>query len=160
MHPQQCPQTDGFRPCEGWAPGSSTNPTQTPGDVSTQTKAIAFPRDVGLKATVRPLDDYSNTYIGLHSMDPAIGSGHYKYGEFQYVCQPEQIAAKEWCPLCRRAGFAAMKDGAVEHEAKRRQYEDAGTARSPLLKRTFDDRSSNAIFLGCFQCTHMGCAAL
>ena len=95
MHPQQCPQTDGFRPCEGWAPGSSTNPTQTPGDVSTQTKAIAFPRDVGLKATVRPLDDYSNTYIGLHSMDPAIGSGHYKYGEFQYVCQPEQIAAKE-----------------------------------------------------------------
>ena len=37
-HPQQCPQTAGFRPCEGWSPGSSTNPTQTPGDLSTQTK--------------------------------------------------------------------------------------------------------------------------
>ena len=56
-HPQQCAQTDQFRPCEGWSPGSSTNPTQTPGDLSPQTKAIAFPRDVGLKATVRPLDD-------------------------------------------------------------------------------------------------------
>ena len=33
-----------------------------------------------------------------------------------------QIAAKEWCPLCRRAGFAAMKQGAIDHEAKRRQY--------------------------------------
>ena len=57
-------------------------------------QAIAFPRDVGRHATVRPLDDYSNTYIALHSMDPAIGSGHYKYGEYQYVCTAEQIAAK------------------------------------------------------------------
>jgi hypothetical protein len=44
---------------------------------------------------VRPLDDYSNTYIGLHSMDPAIGTGHYKYGEYQYVCSPAQIKAKD-----------------------------------------------------------------
>jgi hypothetical protein len=74
MHPQQCPQTDGFRPCEGWSPGSSSNPTQTASDLPTQKNPIAL----GLKATVRPLDDYSNTYIGLHSMDPQIGSGHYK----------------------------------------------------------------------------------
>jgi hypothetical protein len=80
MHPQQCPQTPkAFRPCEGWSPGSSTNPTQEPGDLSEP----RFPRDQGLVATVRPLDDYSNTYIGLHSMDPAIGTGHYKYGEYQ-----------------------------------------------------------------------------
>ena len=78
MHPQQCPQTDGFRPCEGWSPGSSTNPTQTAGDLPTQKNPIAFPRDLGLKATVRPLDDYSNTYIGLHLKDATIGSGHYK----------------------------------------------------------------------------------
>lgn len=78
MHPQQCPQTDGFRPCEGWSPGSSSNPTQTASDLPTQKNPIAFPRDLGRKATVRPLDDYSNTYIGLHSMDPQIGSGHYK----------------------------------------------------------------------------------
>ena len=33
--PQNCPQTPGtFMPCEGWAPGSSTNPTQAPGDLS------------------------------------------------------------------------------------------------------------------------------
>jgi hypothetical protein len=38
IHPQQCPQTDGFRPCEGWSPGSSTTPTQTPGDLSTQVR--------------------------------------------------------------------------------------------------------------------------
>eukprot|EP01043_Picozoa_sp_COSAG02_P058443 COSAG02_NODE_7276_length_3087_cov_4.386546_1_plen_165_part_10 len=36
MHPQQCPQTDGFRPCEGWSPGSTTNPTQIAGDLPTQ----------------------------------------------------------------------------------------------------------------------------
>ena len=64
-HPQQCPQTDGFRPCEGWSPGSSTNPTQTPGDLSPQTKAIAFPRDVGLKATVRPLDDCESHAVSI-----------------------------------------------------------------------------------------------
>ena len=34
-----------------------------------------LPRDQGLTATVRPLDDYSNTYIGLHVLDPTIGSG-------------------------------------------------------------------------------------
>ena len=78
MHPQQCPQTDGFRPCEGWSPGSTTNPTQIAGDLPTQENPIAFPRDIGLKATVRPLDDYSNTYIGLHLLDPQIGTGHYK----------------------------------------------------------------------------------
>ena len=43
----------------------------------------------------RPLDDYSNTYIGLHSMDPSIGTGHYKYGEYQYVCSAVQILAKD-----------------------------------------------------------------
>ena len=97
MHPQQCEQDTptGFRPCEGWSPGSSTNPTQTRGDLSTQCVNIAFPRDIGLQATVRPLDDYSNTYIGLHSPDPTIGTGHYKYGEYQYVCTTVQIAAKE-----------------------------------------------------------------
>ena len=31
-----------------------------------------------LKATVRPLDDYSNTYIAITSYDPAIGSGEKK----------------------------------------------------------------------------------
>ena len=53
-----------------------------------------FPAGEGLVATVRPLDDYSNTYIGLYSQDPAIGSGRYKYGEYQYVCNASQIAAK------------------------------------------------------------------
>mmetsp|Transcript_17366 Transcript_17366/g.51358 ORF Transcript_17366/g.51358 Transcript_17366/m.51358 type:complete len:434 (+) Transcript_17366:107-1408(+) len=90
--PQNCPQVpNGFMPCEGWAPGSSTNPTQNPGDLSEP----RFPRDEGLKATIRPLDDYSNTYIGLHVLDPTLGSGHYKYGEYQYVCTTEQILAKE-----------------------------------------------------------------
>ena len=46
-----------------------------------------------LVATVRPLDDYSNTYIGLTSVDSAVGTGYYKYGEYQYVCSPAQIAA-------------------------------------------------------------------
>eukprot|EP01043_Picozoa_sp_COSAG02_P019840 COSAG02_NODE_966_length_15587_cov_19.602376_14_plen_102_part_00 len=27
-------------------------------------------------------------------MDPTLGSGHYKYAEFQYICTPEQISAK------------------------------------------------------------------
>ena len=59
--PQNCTQTpDRFRPCEGWAPGSSTNPTQPAGDLGFP----KFPRDKTLMATVRPLDDYSNTYIG------------------------------------------------------------------------------------------------
>jgi hypothetical protein len=53
-----------------------------------------FPRDVGLKATIRPLDDYSNTYIAITCLDPAVGSGHYKYGEYEYVCEPDQIAKK------------------------------------------------------------------
>ena len=65
--------------------------TQSPGDLSEP----RFPRDFGLKATIRPLDDYSNTYIGLHVIDPTIGTGHYKYGEYQYVCTTEQILAKE-----------------------------------------------------------------
>jgi len=92
VHPQQCPQKVGaFKPCEGWSPGSTTNPTQQPGDLSEP----RFPRDDGLVATVRPLDDYSNTYIGLHVLDPTLGSGHYKYAEYQYVCSPEQISAKD-----------------------------------------------------------------
>ena len=91
--PQTCPQTPGtFMPCEGWSPGSSTNPTQPRGDVCPTPK---FPRDVGLKATIRPLDDYSNTYIGLHVLDATIGSGHYKYGEYQYQCNSSQIEAKD-----------------------------------------------------------------
>ena len=50
---------------------------------------------MGLKGTVRPLDDYSNTYIGLHSTDPAVGgSGHYKYGEYKYLCSSDEILAK------------------------------------------------------------------
>ena len=89
--PQSCPQTPGkFMPCEGWAPGSSTNPTQKPGDLSEP----RFPRDEGLKATIRPLDSYSNTYIGLTVIDPTLGSGRYKYGEYEYECTPDQIAAK------------------------------------------------------------------
>ena len=43
----------------------------------------------------RPLDDYSNTYIGLHVLDPTLGSGHYKYAEYQYVCTTAQIEAKD-----------------------------------------------------------------
>ena len=46
-----------------------------------------------LRATVRPLDDYSNTYIGLNCPD-CLGDGyHYKYGEYEYVCSSEDIAA-------------------------------------------------------------------
>ena len=55
--------------CEGWAPGSTTNPTQQPGDLSQP----RFPYDKDLVATVRPLDDYSNTYIGLYVEDPNLG---------------------------------------------------------------------------------------
>ena len=77
--------------CEGWAPGSSTNPSQANGGLGQP----RFPRDEGLVATIRPLDSYSNTYIGLHVVDPTLGSGRYKYGEYQYVCSPEQIAAKD-----------------------------------------------------------------
>ena len=76
--------------CEGWAPGSISSPSQQPGDLSEP----RFPRDEGLVATIRPLDSYSNTYIGLHVVDSALGSGRYKYGEYQYVCSPEQIANK------------------------------------------------------------------
>ena len=38
-------------------------------------------------------DINNNRYIGLHSLDASIGTGHYKYGEYQYVCTPAQIAA-------------------------------------------------------------------
>eukprot|EP00040_Diaphanoeca_grandis_P014408 m.73070 g.73070 ORF g.73070 m.73070 type:complete len:581 (-) comp24519_c0_seq1:34-1776(-) len=89
--PQNCTQGPGvFHNCEGWAPGSSTNPTQDPG-------GLVFPRFPGqenLTAVIRPLDDYSNTYIGLHSLDKTIGSGMYKYGEYQYLCSTEEILAK------------------------------------------------------------------
>ena len=27
-------------------------------------------------------------------MDPTLGSGHYKYAEFQYICSPEHILSK------------------------------------------------------------------
>lgn len=40
----------------------------------------------GVKGTTRALDDHSNTYIGLHVVDPTLGSGRYKYGEYQDVC--------------------------------------------------------------------------
>ena len=75
---------------QGWAPGSASNPGQPAGDLG----MARFPAGVGLRATVRPLDDWSNTYIGLFSEDPAIGSGRYKYGEYQYVCNSSAIAAK------------------------------------------------------------------
>jgi hypothetical protein len=75
---------------QGWAPGSESSPHQQAGDLSMP----RFPAGVGLHATVRPLDDWSNTYIGLFSEDPAIGSGRYKYGEYQYVCNSSAIAAK------------------------------------------------------------------
>ena len=55
--------------CEGWAPGSTTNPTQENSDLSQP----RFPYDEGLVATIRPLDDYSNTYIGLYVEDPSLG---------------------------------------------------------------------------------------
>ena len=55
--------------CEGWAPGSCTDPNGAPGDL----KQPRFPYDEHLVATVRPLDDYSNTYIGLYVEDPALG---------------------------------------------------------------------------------------
>ena len=65
-HPgPSCPQPDpmgsAFSPCEGWAPGSSSNPTQKPSDLH----HAHFPRDSGLVATIRPLDDYSNTCVLL-----------------------------------------------------------------------------------------------
>eukprot|EP00730_Choanoeca_flexa_P004006 TRINITY_DN11568_c0_g1_i4.p1 TRINITY_DN11568_c0_g1~~TRINITY_DN11568_c0_g1_i4.p1 ORF type:complete len:512 (+),score=86.63 TRINITY_DN11568_c0_g1_i4:39-1574(+) len=44
----------------------------------------------------RVLDDYSNTYIGLHIKDPNFG--HYKYGEYEYVCTTENILAKNCFP--------------------------------------------------------------
>ena len=40
------------------------------------------------------MDSYSNTYIGLTVIDPTLGSGRYKYGEYEYECTPDQIAAK------------------------------------------------------------------
>ena len=73
--PGSCPQTPGqFMPCEGWAPGSSSSPSQPPADLNEP----RFPRDEGLVATVRPLDSYSNTYIGLAVVDSTLGSGRYK----------------------------------------------------------------------------------
>lgn len=90
--PGTCPQTPGkFMKCEGWAPGSTTNPTQKNSDLSQP----RFPYDEGLVATIRPLDDYSNTYIGIYVEDPTLGSSRYKYGEYQYVCNSSQIVAKE-----------------------------------------------------------------
>ncbi|EGD81213.1 hypothetical protein PTSG_11248 [Salpingoeca rosetta] len=40
----------------------------------------------------RTLDDYSNTYIGITVVDPALGK--YKYGEYQYVCNSTQMLTK------------------------------------------------------------------
>jgi len=76
---------------QGWAPGSSSNPNQRPADLG----ANPFPRDVGLNTTIRPLDDWSNTYIGLLSLDPSIGSGRYKYGEYEYQCSSAAIAERQ-----------------------------------------------------------------
>ena len=70
-------------PCEGWAPEAGG--TQHP----------YFPAEKNAVGLQRPLDDYSNTYIGLHSLDASIGSGHYKYAEYQYQCSTAQIAAKD-----------------------------------------------------------------
>lgn len=44
--------------------------------------------------TTRFLDDYSHTYIGLHIIDASLGSGHYKYGEYQNVCSSAQMLGK------------------------------------------------------------------
>ena len=51
------------------SPGSCTDPLGAPGDL----KQPRFPYDEHLVATVRPLDDYSNTYIGLYVEDPTLG---------------------------------------------------------------------------------------
>eukprot|EP00937_MAST-01D_sp_MAST-1D-sp2_P000049 g49.t1 len=77
---------------QGWAPGSSSNPKQSPSDL----QFPVFPDTHSLHATVRPLDDYSNTYIGLYSEDAAVSGagGRWKYGEFQYVCNSTSIALK------------------------------------------------------------------
>merc|ERR1711904_383051 len=91
MHPQGCTQGPGFRPCEGWAPGSSSNPQQPPSDLN----SCGFPGHEGLRATVRPLDDYSNTYIGLNCPGCLGDGSHYKYAEYEYVCSTEQIAARK-----------------------------------------------------------------
>lgn len=74
----------------GVGTGVIDQPPQAPGDLSQP----RFPRDQGLKATIRPLDDYSNTYLGLTVVDSTVGTGHYKYGEYQYVCSTAQILAK------------------------------------------------------------------
>ena len=50
-------------------PGSCTDPLGAPGDL----KQPRFPYDEHLVATIRPLDDYSNTYIGLYVEDPTLG---------------------------------------------------------------------------------------
>ena len=90
-HPQGCPQTPGFKPCEGWAPGSSSEPNNSPGDLN----QCGFPEHEALRGTVRPLDDYSNTYIGLHCPGCIPGdASEYKYGEYQYVCSSEEIVAR------------------------------------------------------------------
>ena len=76
MHPQQCPQTTASDRV-GVVARSSTNQPKLQATYQRK-EPNCFPRDLGRKATVRPLDDYSNTYIGLHLVDPQIGSGHYK----------------------------------------------------------------------------------
>ena len=90
MHPQGCAQGPGFRPCEGWAPGSSSNPKQPPSDLN----SCGFPDHAALRATVRPLDDYSNTYIGLYCPGCLGDGAAYKYGEYAAVCSSADIAAQ------------------------------------------------------------------
>ena len=73
-----------------WSPGSSSNPHQPPGDLN----GCGFPAHERLRATVRPLDDYSNTYLGLHCPG-CLGDGvRYKYGEYQAVCSAAELAAR------------------------------------------------------------------
>jgi len=89
---------------QGWAPGSTSNPQQKIADLNFP----PFPRDVGLNATVRPLDDWSNTYIGLLSLDASLG-GKYKYGEYEYRCSTADIRSRQ-CFAATAGGMQPPSD--------------------------------------------------
>tara|TARA_B110000208_G_scaffold47888_2_gene63402 strand:+ start:93 stop:1334 length:1242 start_codon:yes stop_codon:yes gene_type:complete len=131
--PQHCPQTPGiFMPCEGWAPGSSTNPTQPNGDVA----KTGFPRDKGLVATIRPLDDYSNTYIGIHVVDKTLGSGKYKYAEYQYQCNTTEILAFDCFSVKRGIDHFQLFDLVADPFELHNVYETTdGGIKTELAKR-------------------------
>ncbi len=74
---------------QGWSPGSAVLGFQDPGGLGF---TPLFPRDKALKATIRPLDDYSNTYIALHVNDSSFGN--FKYAEYQYACSTAEIRLK------------------------------------------------------------------